>query len=222
MIRIGIFGHHSLERAGVRRTVEQDDQLHVVSEGSIASASRLVRTATPEILVLSHSSLDEALNTLEELNQLAITAKRIVLMDRVTEPVAQRLLRNGVNGILHSGDCVTNLLWAIRAARAGSVALAPEVARPVVTRYLEPCYAAEEVNTAREQLRGLSPRCREILSLLGEGLSNLAIAEKLSISPHTVKDHVRTIYESIGVENRVQAAGIAWRSQYRGQQLHNS
>jgi len=205
----------------VRRTIEQDDQLHVVSEGSIASASRLLRTATPDIIVMSHSSIDEALNTLAELNQLAVTAKRIVLLDRVTEPAARRLLRSGANGILHSGECVTNLPWAIRAARAGSVALAPEVARPVVARYLEPSYAAEEANIARERLRGLSPRCQEILILIGEGLSNLAIAEKLNISTHTVKDHVRTIYETIGAENRVQAAGIAWRSQSREQQLHD-
>ncbi|PKT72042.1 hypothetical protein CW362_15655 [Streptomyces populi] len=205
----------------MRRTIEQDDQLHVVSEGSIASASRLLRTATPDIIVMSHSSIDEALNTLAELNQLAVTAKRIVLLDRVTEPAARRLLRSGANGILHSGECVTNLPWAIRAARAGSVALAPEVARPVVARYLEPSYAAEEANIARERLRGLSPRCQEILILIGEGLSNLAIAEKLNISTHTVKDHVRTIYETIGAENRVQAAGIAWRSQSREQQLHD-
>ncbi|WP_330306062.1 response regulator transcription factor [Streptomyces sp. NBC_00589] len=215
MIRIGIFGRHSVERAEVRQSVEQDDQVRVVSEGSIASASRLARTATPDILVLSHSNVDEALYTLRELDRLATTPKSIVLVDHVTEPGARRLLDRGANGILHSGDCVDNLRWAIRAAVAGSVALAPEVARPVVDRYLDPSRAAEEVNLAREQLRSLSPRCHEILSLLGDGLSNLAIAEKLSISTHTVKDHVRTIYETIGVENRVQAARIAWRAHSR-------
>ncbi|WP_369260832.1 LuxR C-terminal-related transcriptional regulator [Streptomyces sp. R35] len=219
MIRIGIFGRHSLERAEVRQAVEHDDQVRVVSEGSIAAASRLARTVRPDILVLSHSSVDDALETLRELDQFATTPKRIVLVDRVTEPGARRLLGKGANGILHSGDREENLLWAIRAAAAGSVALAPEVARPVMNRYLEPSHAAEEVKAAREQLRTLSPRCHEILSLLGEGLTNLAIAEKLSISTHTVKDHVRTIYETIGVENRVQAARIAWRAHSRQPQL---
>lgn len=95
MIRIGIFGRHSVERAEVRQSVEQDDQVRVVSEGSIASASRLARTATPDILVLSHSNVDEALYTLRELDRLATTPKSIVLVDHVTEPGARRLLDRG-------------------------------------------------------------------------------------------------------------------------------
>ncbi len=215
MIRIGIFGQSPLERASMRRAVGRDDQVCVVSEGPTASATRLACAGTPDLLVMSHSSVDEALHTLEELNELAVTPRRVVLVDGVTEPGARRMLSRGADGILHSGDCVENLLWAVRAAVAGSVALGPEVAHPLVARYLEPGEAADDMDAAREQLNGLSPRCREILGLLGEGLSNPAIAGKLSISTHTVKDHIRTIYESTGAENRVQAARIFWQAQSR-------
>ncbi|WAU78811.1 response regulator transcription factor [Streptomyces sp. Qhu-G9] len=158
---------------------------------------------------------DEALRTLRSLEALKASPARIILVDRLSESGTRRLLRGGAHGILLSNDSVNHLAWAVRAAVAGSIALAPEAARLMVDRYLQPIHEREEVAVARARMALLSPREYETLTLLCEGLSNPTVAENLSISEHTVKDHIRAIYSKLGVDNRVQAAHIAWQAQYQ-------
>jgi len=217
VIRVGVLGRHSLERAGVRQVIEEDSKIRVVGDDQIENARHVVRTARPDLLVMSHVSEDEALRTLKSLEALKAAPARIVLINRLSKSGTRRLLRGGAHGILLSADSVNHLAWAARAAVAGSIALAPEAARIVVDRYLQPSHAGEEAAVARARMTLLSPREHEILTLLGEGLSNPAVAEKLSISGHTVKDHIRAIYSKLGVDNRVQAAHMAWRAQYQDQ-----
>jgi DNA-binding NarL/FixJ family response regulator len=166
---------------------------------------------------MSHPGEDEAIHTFKVLDRLTPTPARIVLVDRCTEDGTRRLLSSGAHGVLLRSSSVDHLLWAVRAVAAGSVALAPEVAGLVLDHYLQPSYAAAESTAAQSRLKDLSPREREILTLLSDGFSNPLIAETLSISSHTVKDHIRAIYTKLKVDNRVQAAQIAWQAASRTQ-----
>ncbi|MGI5427427.1 LuxR C-terminal-related transcriptional regulator [Streptomyces sp. CA-179760] len=213
MIRVGILGGPSLERAGVRRILEEDGRVRIVGEATGDQAPHMVRSARPDVLVSSHQEPDEALSALRS-RPLSEPA-RVVLVSRLTEHSTRMLLRLGARGVLLRGECVEHLPWAAQAAAAGSVALAPTAAGFVVDQYVWPGQLAEEVVAARKLLASLSPREREILELVSDGASNSVVATKLSISGHTVKDHIRAIYAKLLVNNRIQAARILWQARSR-------
>ncbi|MGW0861139.1 LuxR C-terminal-related transcriptional regulator [Streptomyces koelreuteriae] len=210
---MAILGCQSLERTGVRAVLEEDNRIRVVGEGTVDQARRIVRSTRPNVLVASHHDPDEALSALRAY-RVSVPA-RIVLVSRLTEHATRKLLHLGVRGVLLRRDCVEHLPWAVRATAAGSVALTPTAAGFVVDQYIRPGQQAEEVAAARNLLRALSPREREILELIGNGASNPAMAKTLTISGHTVKDHIRAIYAKLSTTNRIQAARILWQAQNR-------
>ncbi|MET9844428.1 response regulator transcription factor [Streptomyces ossamyceticus] len=133
----------------------------------------------------------------------------LVITEHVTEADARTLLAHGVGGILLHRSAARHLAWALAAVADGSRALSPEIADAVIggcaAPLPSPCKAQHRVNS-------LSPREREVLALLGDGLPNRAIGEALHISPDTVKDHVRTLCTKLRAANRIQAARIAWQA----------
>ncbi|MBZ3906830.1 response regulator transcription factor [Streptomyces griseiscabiei] len=209
MLHVGVIGRVSLERAGVRRVLEEDERIRVVGEGPADQSSLLVRTSRPNLLVTIHDSPSEALSMLRA---TAPALPSIVLVSHLTEQTTRMLLRRGANGILLREDSVSHLHWAVRAAAAGGLALAPTAAAFVTARLTRPDRPAEETVTALKLVALLSPREREILRFLEKGVANAETADTLNISGHTVKDHIRAIYAKLGVDNRVQAARIAWQA----------
>ncbi|WP_424854560.1 helix-turn-helix transcriptional regulator [Streptomyces sp. SAI-170] len=212
---MGILGHKSLERAGVRQVLEDDGSLWVVGEGRPEQAPYVVRGSRPDVLVASHDSPEDALRAVR--SHPGPGPARIVLVSRLSEQATRLLLRHDVRGILLRADTVRHLPWAVRAAAAGSVALAPAPAATLVDTFVRPGRFAEEAAAARTLLNALSRREREILELLAEGASNAAVAGRLGISGHTVKDHIRAIYAKLGVRNRIQAARVLWQAQAQAQ-----
>lgn len=224
MIRVGILGREPLERAGVGRVLEADSRIRVVGEASEAE-SHLVRAVRLDVLVSSHASTDDALDTLrlpkaagpKAANVPVSHPAHVVLVDHLSEHATRVLLHHGARGILLRGNSVQHLPWAIRAAAAGTVALGPVAAQFLVDQYVQPGRAADAVASARNMLKKLSSREREIVRLLADGVSNPDMAETLGISTHTVKDHIRGVYTKLGVDNRVQASRIVWQAQVRAQ-----
>lgn len=80
----------------------------------------------------------------------------------------------------------------------------------MIGEYLDSTSMTPQEKSARENVNRLSSREQEVLQLLGHGMSNREIATSLSISPETVKDHVRSIRSKLNVANRVHAAHVAW------------
>ncbi|MFI9151030.1 LuxR C-terminal-related transcriptional regulator [Streptomyces sp. NPDC053367] len=212
---MGILGHRSLERSAVRQVLEDDGSLWVVGEGRPEQAPYVVRGSRPDVLVASHEGPEDALRALRA--QPGAGPARIVLVGHLSEQATRLLLRHDARGVLLRADTVRHLPWAVRAAAAGSVALAPGPAAFLVDAVVRPGRFAEETAAARTLLKALSRREREILELLAEGESNAAVAARLGISGHTVKDHIRAVYAKLGVRNRIQAARVLWQGQARTQ-----
>ncbi|GLW49171.1 DNA-binding response regulator [Streptomyces sp. NBRC 14336] len=207
---MGILGCRTLERAGVRHVLEADDRITVVGEDTVGQAPGLVRSTRPDVLVASHQDPEEALAALRA--HRAAEPARVVLVGRLTDQATRMLLRFGARGVLLREDGARHLPWAVHATAAGSVALAPTTAGFVVDQYVRPGRVAEEAAAARKLLASLSPRERQVLELVSNGASNPVVAETLRISRHTVKDHIRAIYNKLLVGNRVQAARILWQA----------
>ncbi|XES00838.1 response regulator transcription factor [Streptomyces sp. S1D4-11] len=98
------------------------------------------------------------------------------------------------------------------AASKGGCALSPEISRKVITEYTARVTESAQKRDAQTKICTLTTREREVLELLSEGLSNQSIAQTLTISPGTVKDHVRSICSKLDVECRFHAARVAWQA----------
>ncbi|GAB2953239.1 hypothetical protein GCM10023080_009890 [Streptomyces pseudoechinosporeus] len=136
----------------------------------------------------------------------------VVLAEQLTGHGTRQLLRQGAVGILRRGTAARHLPWAVTAAAQGSLALDPGLTEVIRSAYARPTEPNRERAAAEALPSALTPRERDVLVLVGDGLSNRDIAGTLSLSPDTVKGHLRRICAKLGVETRVHAARIAWHA----------
>ena len=114
-------------------------------------------------------------------------------------------LRDGAAGFLLKDSEPDDLVAAVRALAAGSSVLSPPVTGAVIAGFVASHASVE----TQAKVAALSERERDVLTLIGQGLSNVAIAERLFLSVPTVKEHVSAVLLKLGAENRVQAAVVA-------------
>jgi DNA-binding NarL/FixJ family response regulator len=128
----------------------------------------------------------------------------VMLTSHKTETEIIAALSSGADAYCIKGASVDRLLNAIASAIDGAAYLDPQIARQVIENLKPPSVKGNTAN--------LSGRELEVLKLMVEGLSNPEIAEKLYLSPNTVKTHVRGIMNKLAVDDRVQAAVVALRT----------
>jgi len=118
-------------------------------------------------------------------------------------------LRAGASGFLLKDVRRDELVHAVRVVAAGESLLSPAV----TTRLIDDMVRARPVaRTSVDTLAAISPRERETLTLLGRGLSNAEIASRLTVSEHTVKTHVSSIFSKLHLRDRAQAVVLAYES----------
>lgn len=116
-------------------------------------------------------------------------------------------LAAGASGFLLKDVKATNLADAIRTVHRGDTLLAPSVTRRLISRFLA---ANPPPRTADDRLAKLTPREREVLTMIGRGLSNTEIAAALVVSGATVKTHVGRVFSKLGARDRAQAVIAAY------------
>ena len=150
----------------------------------------------------------DGLTALGELRRAVPSARVIVLTTFGERENVLRALEQGGAGFLLKDTAPAELIGAVRAAAAGDAYLSPGATRHVVDQ-LASGRAAARGEEARARVAGLSAREREVLALLGEGLSNADAGRRLHMSEATVKTYVSRILAKLECENRVQAALLA-------------
>lgn len=203
MIRLLLVDDHQLVRAGLRQLLSSTADVEVVAEASggaeaVASASEV----RPDVVLmdLSMPGMDgiEATRRIVE----ADAAPAVLVLtsfsdrDRVLDA-----LDAGAVGYLLKDAAPEELLRGIRAAARGDSPLDPRVARAVL----------DQRSRARPAVE-LTTREREVLSLVATGLANKQIARRLGITEKTVKTHMTSIFSTLGVSDRTQAA--LWASRH--------
>ncbi len=164
-------------------------------------------------IVLVSSSLpnNEALDLTPALIKAFPSLRVIVTGLSNSEAAILQYIEAGVSGYVLRDDAVEDMLTTIRAVHAGEAVISPSVAAALMARLVElaelaKSSGAENIAPPTEPLPDLTPREREVLSLIALGLSNSEIAERLTLELGTVKNHVHHILEKLNVSSRQDAA----------------
>ncbi|MET9416896.1 response regulator transcription factor [Streptomyces klenkii] len=218
-----IVDDEELFRAGLRMVLAAADGIVVTGECTATGVPQAVADTAPDVVLLDIRMPDrDGLAVLGDLKSRQDAPSVLMLTSFDTDAYVDRALRAGADGFLLKDSDPAYLVWAVRAAAAGGSALSPSVARAVVDGYASsadggPAPARGPVaDPGGDRVGQLTPREREVLALLGAGLSNREIASELYLSPGTVKEHVSTVLAKLGTDNRVRAAVIAWQSGLAG------
>ncbi|WAU84502.1 response regulator transcription factor [Streptomyces sp. Qhu-G9] len=192
--------------------LESQLKLSVVAEGKTREMPSLIKITRPELILAFFSSYKDAIQPLIQLKRIVQSPAALVITEFISEIGARHLLNLGAAGILLQESASQHLPWAVTAASRGGCALSPEISKQVIHEYTAPITESVQKRAAQEKIYTLTTREREVLELLSEGLQNQAIANALTISPGTVKDHVRSLCSKLNVGSRLHAARIAWQA----------
>ena len=185
---------HEMLRDGLRSLIEQTDDLEVVAEASDgAEAVALAQQHRPDVMVMDI--------WLPRLSGIEATRKVVgegrsrvlILSQHESWGYVQEALKAGAAGYLVKTSSATQLLTGIRAVRSGRMFLSPEIAGQVVGALTRPEPALGS------PLGGLSGREREVLQLIGEGLSSKEIASALDVSTRTAEAHRANVMQKLDI-----------------------
>jgi len=212
MIRVVLADDQPLLLASFATLIEATPGMCVAGTARTGEeAIELAERAAPDVILMDirMPGLD-GLAATRRITSLFPAVRVLILTTFEIDEYVFEALRSGASGFLGKSAEPQELLTAIRVVHRGDALLTPAATRSLITRYLARPERAEPVAPAR--LAGLTGREREILALVGLGLSNEDIAARLVVSPHTVKTHVNRAMTKLAAHDRAQLVVIAYES----------
>jgi DNA-binding NarL/FixJ family response regulator len=211
VISVLLVDDQALVRSGFRLILDAQDDIEVIGEApdgraAIEEAARL----HPDVVLMDVR--------MPEVDGIAATktivgerpeAKVLVLTTFDEDRIVYDAMKAGASGFLLKSAPPAQFVEAVRTVASGDALLAPSVTRRLVEDFVRRPPPGDE---APEPLRDLTEREREVLELIGRGLSNGEIAGKLYVSGATVKTHVNRILSKLGLRDRVQAVVLAYET----------
>jgi DNA-binding NarL/FixJ family response regulator len=177
--------------------------------------AELLAEAKPHVLLLDVGLRDQDSLTVAAALKRENPGASIILMDLlpVNEEIAE-YVSAGVSGFVLKDATFDEFVATIRSVAAGNTVLPPTKAESLLARIAQEASELERAQVV-EDVR-MTPREREVIELIGEGLSNKEIAQRLNIATHTVKSHVRNVMEKLALHTRLQIAAYTHRPELRG------
>jgi DNA-binding NarL/FixJ family response regulator len=203
-VRVLIVDDHEVLAASLAVVLNEQPDLTTVGVcGTLAKAKALIVSATPDVVLLDHRLPDgDGVAAIAELRRLRPRMEVVVLTASAADHVLVAAIEAGAAGFVSKTRGLAEVTSAVRAAAAGEAVISPEMLARLLPR----------LQRGQQQGRTeLTEREREVLGLLAEGLSNAAIAEKLTVSVHTVRNHIANLSAKLGAHSKLEALSIAVR-----------
>ncbi|NIJ10449.1 DNA-binding NarL/FixJ family response regulator [Saccharomonospora amisosensis] len=211
MIKVVFADDEELVRSGLRTMISVAPDIELVGEAADGrTAVEAARRLHPDVALLDIKmrAPDDGIRALRAIQTLPEPPAVAMLTTFDVDEYVSLALRFGANGFLLKDIEPAALVRAIRDLARGGAVLDPSVAARMVNAHRDEQRAAAP---ARRLLASLSDREREVVALIGKGLSNAEIGGTLHLSEATVKGYVSAVLSKIGAANRVQAALLAYR-----------
>lgn len=204
VVRVLIVDDHEVLATSLAQALDAEPDLEVVAvAGTLARAAELVPRVTPDVMLLDHRMPDgDGVSAIPSLRELRPTMAVVVLTASAAEHVLVAAIESGVSGFVSKTSGLAELTSAVRAAAAGEAVVSPQMLSRLLPRLRRQSGAMRVTLTERE---------REVLALVAEGLTNAAIAERLHVSIHTVRNHVANLSAKLGATSKLEALAIAVR-----------
>ena len=213
MIRVLLADDQALVRAGFGALLNSEPDIEVVAEaGDGDEAVRLARSTRPDVVLMDirMPGTDGLAATGRILADPALERTRVVILTTFDlDEYIFEALRSGASGFLVKDTEPRDLLQAVRVVHAGEALLSPGITRRLIADFVK---RPNRSPGPSPLLNGLTDREREVLSLVGRGLSNEEIARELVLSPATAKTHVSRAMVKLGVRDRAQLVVLAYET----------
>src|SRR3984957_10452402 len=205
---IGVFllDDHEIVRRGVRELLEAEPGIEVVGEaGTAASALARIPALRPDVAILDVRLPDgDGVSVCRDVRSRMPEVACLMLTSVDDDEALFNAIMAGAAGFVLKDIRGTDLVGAVRTVASGQSMLDPTAASHLMARL-------RDAATKHDPLEGLTKQERRILELIGEGLTNRQIGERMFLAEKTVKNYVSALFAKLGMERRTQAAAYAVR-----------
>ncbi len=212
MIRVVLVDDQALIRTGIRALLDAEEDLTVVAEGASGrDAIALALAHRPDIVLMDVQmpDLDGIEATRRIIADQRLAGTRVVMLTNYgLDEYVFNSLRAGASGFVVKDTEPAELLQAVRVTMQGDALLSPALTRRLISEFAT---RPPDVLPAADLAR-LTPREREVVTLVAHGLSNDEIAERMVLSPMTAKTHVSRSMTKLGARDRAQLVVFAYQS----------
>jgi two-component system, NarL family, response regulator DevR len=204
-IRVFLVDDHEIFRRGIRELLASEPDIEVAGEaGTAAAAMARVVALRPDVALLDVRLPDgDGIEVCREISSVLPGTACLMLTAYGDDQAVLGAIMAGAAGYVSKQTCGTDLVAALRAVAAGQSVLDPVASRRVMARLRE--------HAPADPVAALSDQERRVLDLIGEGLTNRQIAERMFLSEKTVKNYVSSLLTKLGMQRRTQAAAFAVR-----------
>ena len=211
-IKVLLVDDHAIVRAGLVMLLQSQKHLKVIGEtGSTVEALKLAADAQPDVILLDVVlGNDDGLELLPKLRKAAHNARILILTGTQNPEVYQRAVRLGAMGLVNKETAAEVLLKAIEKINAGEAWFDRMVMGDVLTEMTRG-RDGRKTDPEAAKIKKLTDREREIIVLIAEGLKNKQIAERMFISETTVRHHLTSVFNKLGVADRLELMIYAFR-----------